>query len=83
MEFKLAESRVYPKEIEETRNGMFYIRKNIREEIREDLPMYIYDEALVSANEYIIYIATQEIDEKKQEEIIDNYTLQLIEEGIL
>lgn len=90
---KRVESREKPIEIDlkASQNGV-YVRENIIEEIREDekgdkYTVYCYDERFLTHAEYERYLITNDvvtnIELKHESDIIDNYTLQLIEEGIL
>lgn len=88
-----AESQTKPVEVDSTssKDGV-YIRKNINGEIRQDeqgqeYTVFCYDEAFLTPAEYERYLLvkdlTSNITFKHENEIIDNYTLQLIEGGIL
>lgn len=69
-------------------NGI-YIRKNITEVERsggnEESPvkMYQYDEAFLLPEEYQAYMIANAVQLRHEEDIIDDYTLQLIQEGVL
>lgn len=90
---KRAESREMPVEIDLTAsaNGV-YIRENIIEETRQDnegqeYTVYCYDEIFLTHKEYERYLITRDVAEnieiKHENDIIDEYTLKLFEEGIL
>ncbi len=91
--WKKAESQTRPGEIDSTSSkDSVYIRKNINGEIRQDekgqeYTVFCYDEAFLTPAEYerysLIDDLTSKITFKHENEIIDNYTLQLIEGGIL
>ena len=90
---KRAESREMPVEIDLTSsNGGVYVRKNIVEETREDndgneYTVYCYDEMYLTHAEYERYLITNAVVEniqlKHENDIIDSYTLQLFNEGVL
>lgn len=91
--WKKVESRVKPVEVDKTlsQNGV-YIRQNIKEDKRIDenekeYIVFCYDEAFLTHNEYEQHInadyIVNAIQLKHEAEIIDTYTLQLIEGGIL
>ena len=91
--WKQAESREIPQEIDKTsaKDGV-YIRQNIVEDVRLDndgneFVMYCYDEAFLTNADYEQYTTAQfitnSIELKHESDIIDAYTLQLIEEGVL
>lgn len=88
MQYKRAESRVCPAEIEQTTGGRYFVRKNITKESRTDqegaaFDLWVYDEAVVSEIEYAAFAAVEVAEMKRENEIVDEYTLQLIEEGVL
>jgi hypothetical protein len=88
-----AESRNKPTEIDKTTSDYgVYIRQNISEETRLDnddneYTVYCYNEAFLSFADYEQYTnanyIVNAIELKHESEIIDNYTLQLLEGGIL
>lgn len=64
MLFKKVESREKPLEKEKNLNN-YYIRKNIEYvegKDKDDLGMYVYDEALCTADEFIVYLLTGVVD---------------------
>lgn len=84
MQFVRSESDRMPISPEETKDGRVYIRKNISEIKREDGSSYfVYDEALVSNVEYAANTAVEEMEMKREADIKDEYTLALINEGVL
>ena len=94
MQFRKSESFDVPLEIDENSspNGV-YIRKNIVEDVYTnpetgvEKPVYHYDEAFVTWQEYSNYqVTTYSIEnssKKTEEEIIDNYTEELVNSGTL
>lgn len=88
MHYKQAESRVCPVEIEQTAGGQYFVRKNIKKESRTDttgaaFDLWVYDEALVNAAECAAYLAVQSAEARREAEIVDEYTMQLIKEGVI
>lgn len=88
MLFKKTESRVCPKNIEEIAGGRYLIRKNIVQEKREDasgeeVVLFVYDEAVANVAEYAAFSAVQTVEAKREADIVDEYTLKLIEEGTI
>lgn len=56
MEWKHAESKQLPELVDATScPGKVYVRKNVRIETREEGPMFVYQEALMSQEEYQSY----------------------------
>ena len=66
-----------------------YIRKNIIEVDRlgsdqqSHVKMFEYDEAFLTPEEYQAYSIAQAVQLRHEEDIIDDYTLQLVTEGVL
>lgn len=88
MKFVKSESDKLPELVEYTKDGKVYVRKNIVTEERQGYDeqsktMYVYDEALITTAEYAAYSAIEEVEVKREAEIVDEYTLALIEEGVL
>lgn len=94
VKFHKAYSTEIPALIEITKSGEYvYIRKNIvKVEATDTEPeSYAYDEAILTKSDYEIYsliettvnTAINSTVEKRTTDIIDNYTLQLIEEGVI
>lgn len=86
-----SESREKPIEVEVAKSGV-YVRENITTETRTNIDnttytMYVYQEAIMTESEYNLYIlsknTTTNLEFKHDSEVIDNYTLKLIEEGTL
>lgn len=93
MDFKYAESKERPLE-EDSKSCPFgaYIRKDIQEvhytnQEGQDTIKFVYQEAFVSMEEYNAYTATKYAVEQSQQqteqEIIDNYTSELISNGTI
>lgn len=88
MQYKHTESRVKPAETEKITNRRYFIRRNITEESRTDengaaFFMWVYDEAVASEAEYAAFLAIQGAELRREAEIVDEFTLQLINEGVL
>lgn len=91
--WKKAESRIEPIEVDSKSSiDGVYVRKNIHSEIRKDneekeFVVFCYDEAFLTHAEYERYSIVNDVKDaiqlKHENEIIDAYTLQLIEGGIL
>ncbi len=72
-----------------------YLRKDIRRESREmdgeTYEYWLYEEAQLTPEQYKEYLAEQQfaqsvaekVQDKRESDIIDDYTLKLIEEGVI
>lgn len=79
-----AEANEYPVEIQKLNNNRIIVRKNIKEETtNEGNIKYVYDERIMNEMEYAVTEAVNEIELKRENEIVDEYTMILIEEGVL
>ncbi len=88
MIWRHAEGNQRPRDVEAIAGGRYMIRQNIKKESRTDangaaFELWTYDEAVASTAEYAAYYAVQTAELKREAEIVDDYTLKLIEEGTL
>lgn len=88
MRFVKSESRELPASVEKINGGRYLVRRNITKESRtgtsgEEVEIYVYDEAVATEAEFAAYSAVEAAELKRESEIVDEYTLQLIEEGVL
>lgn len=88
MQYKQAESRVRPVDTEQIPGGRYLVRENIKKESRTDetgaaFDLWVYDEAVMTDVEYSAYMAVEKFEASREADIIDEYTLTLIEEGTL
>lgn len=88
MKYAHTESRVQPKETEQISGSRYLVRKNIKEESRTDndgaaFVLWTYDETVMSEAEFAAYQAVKSFEAAREIDIIDDYTMQLIEEGVL
>ena len=94
MKFRQVESNQRPALVDDmsSPHGV-YIRQNIEEktyideETKEEITYFSYEEAFITQVEYDTLQATkyaiEQAREKREDEIIDDYTAQLIEEGVI
>lgn len=77
-------SDIKPDIFQKAGDDHYLLHQNIVENTDEDGKVsYTYDEKLITCDEYFILSALQEVVLKREAEIIDEYTQQLIEEGTL
>ena len=77
-------SKEKPLEAEKTVDGRYIIRRNIKEEVSGDgKKSYSCEECIVTNSEYLLIQRIDEIELKREADIVEEYTLQLIEEGVL
>ena len=88
MEYRKSESRNCPKNVEKISDDRYFLRKNIKKEQREGadgqaVDIWTYEEALATGAEYAAWQAVNQAEMLREAEIVDEYTLKLIEEGVL
>lgn len=88
MQYKHSESRLRPLNTEKISGNRYVVRKNIKEESRTDdngaaFVLWTYDETVMSEAEFAAYRAVESFEAAREIDIIDDYTMQLIEEGVL
>lgn len=82
--WRTAESNEQPETAIELSGGRVLVRRNITsKETAEGNTVYQYEERIMSEVEYGTREAVNEMELKRETEIIDDYTLELITEGVL
>lgn len=82
--WRTAESNTKPEAAIALSDGRVLVRRNITEkQTEEGNTVYQYEERIMSTVEYGTREAVQDMELKREAEIIDDYTLELIEEGVL
>ena len=82
--FAKAQSKEKPLAVENVGNNRYIVRRNI--EIATDEQgekFYTYDENIVTKDALDIMQCVEDVEIKREVAIIDEYTMQLIEEGSL
>ena len=84
MLWKLAEANEIPIELQTLPDGRIIVRKNITSRTTEEGNIvYKYEERVMQQLEYAVVEAVEAKESKREAEIVDEYTLKLIEEGVL
>lgn len=82
--WRTAESNTEPAAAETLSDGRVLVRRNITsKKTTEGNTVYQYEERIMSEVEYGTREAVNEMELKRETEIIDDYTLELITEGVL
>lgn len=82
--FTKAQSKEKPLAVENVGNNRYIVRQNIEASIDEQGEMfYTYDENIVTKDALDIMQCVEDVEIKREATIIDEYTMQLIEEGSL
>ena len=82
--FKKAQSKEKPLAVENVGNNRYIVRQNITEAQNEQgETFYTYDENIVTKDVLDVMQCVEGVEIKRESAIIDEYTMQLIEEGSL
>ena len=82
--FVKAQSKEKPLAVENVGNGRYIVRQNITEAQNEQgETFYTYDENIVTKDVLDVMLCVEGVEIKREAAIIDEYTMQLIEEGSL
>lgn len=84
MLWQKCESNTRPEEVTELKDGRVIATRNIVESTTADGgKKYDYEYKVMSELEYAVTAAVNEKESKRESEIVDEYTMKLIEEGVL
>lgn len=82
--FVKAQSKEKPLAVENVGNNRYIVRQNIEASTNEQGEMfYTYDENIMTKDALDIMQCVESVEIKREATIIDEYTMQLIEEGSL
>ena len=82
--FTKSQSKTKPLAVENVGNNRYIVRQNITEAKNEQgETSYIYDENIVTKDVLDVMQCVEAVEIKREAAIIDEYTMQLIEEGSL
>lgn len=82
--FAKAQSKEKPLAVENVGNGRYIVRQNIAElKDEQGDTFYSYDENIVTKDVLDVMQCVEGVEIKREAAIIDEYTMQLIEEGSL
>lgn len=77
-------SNIKPDTFQYAGNDKYLLHQNIVENTDENGEVfYTYDEKIISCDEYFILNSLQNVELKREAEIIDEYTEKLITEGVI
>ena len=81
--FKRTEAADRPRDVEPLKYGRVRVNRNVTTETRDGATVYVYESAIMTEAAYAAYVGAQEAEAKREAAVIDDYTLALIEEGVL
>ena len=82
-EFNLAEWNAKPPAIQPLKGGKVRVTRKVESFERDGTTLYKGECAVLSEAAYAAYMGAQEAAERREAEIIDDYTLSLIEGGVI
>lgn len=83
-EWVQSRSNIKPETFQYAGNDKYLLHQNIVENTDENGAVYYtYDEKIISCDEYFILKSLQNVELKRESEIIDEYTEKLISEGVI
>ena len=81
--FKRTESATRPRDVEPLKYGNVRVNRNVEATERDGATVYVYESAIMTYAAYAAYVGAQEAEARREAAVIDDYTLALIEEGVL
>ena len=81
--FKRAEWNEKPPAVMRTRRGEFRVTRGVVETERDGATIWAGETATMTEAAYAAYVGAQEAEARREAAVIDDYTLALIEEGVL
>lgn len=81
--FKHAEWNERPPAATRTRDGRFRVTRGVAAVERDSVTVWCGESAIMSETQYAAYVGAKEVAERREAEIIDDYTMSLIEGGII
>lgn len=83
MLFKPTEWNDRPPSHKKMPDGSWFVTRNVEPFERDGVTFYRGESAYMSATEFAAYVGAKEAESRRESDIIDDYTLALIEEGVL
>ena len=83
IEFKTAEWNERPPAVQPVKGGMVRVARKVESFEREGATLYKGECAIMSEAAYAAYVGAMEVTERREAEIIDDYTMSLIEGGVI
>lgn len=81
--FVISEANSMPPEIENLKYGNVRVNRNWERFERDGQTVYRGETAVMSAAQYAAYVGAKEVAARREQEIVDETVLNLIEEGSL
>ena len=83
IEFKATEWNTKPPSAQPIKGGMVRVARKVESFEREGTTLYKGECAIMSEAAYAAYVGAMEVAERREAEIIDDYTMSLIEGGVI
>ena len=83
IEFKKAEWNAKPPAVQPVKGGMVRVSRKVEPVERDGVTVWRGEYAVMSEAAYAAYLGAQEAEAKREAAVIDDYTLSLIEGGVI
>lgn len=81
--FKRTEWNERPAETVRLKDGRYIVTRKVEEVEREGTTVFVGESAIMTETQYAVYVGAKEVAERREAEIIDDYTMSLIEGGVI
>ena len=81
--FRRSEWNEKPPEVHQNRDGSVRVVRNVESAERDGATIYVGECAVMSESAYAAYVGAREVAQRREQEIMDETILALIEEGSL
>lgn len=81
--FEYTEWGALPPNVRKIVGSRVIVSRNVRAEERDRRTVYVGESAVMSESAYAAYVGAKEVETRRENDVIDEYTLDLIEKGIL
>lgn len=81
--FKLTEWNTKPPQAQKLAKGGYLVTRKVEAVERDGATVYVGEAAFMSETQYAAYVGAMEVAERREAEIIDDYTMSLIEGGVI
>lgn len=83
IEFKVAEWNERPPAVQPVKGGMVRVSRKVEPVERDGVTVWRGEYAVMSEAAYAAYLGAQEAEARREAAVIDDYTMSLIEGGVI
>ena len=81
--FKRTEWNASPAAVTRLKDGRYIVTRKVEAIERDGVTVWTGESAIMSETQYAAYVGAMEVAERREAEIIDDYTMSLIEGGVI